>query len=74
MPHYRAFRNLDNGICKGEVFPASCLKARALAILAERGFIARVAAPPLDVLPGWAERAALLGEMDAEMFFGCAAG
>jgi hypothetical protein len=68
MPYYRSLRNLDNGIRKGEVFAGTRLKTRALAALEELEIIARIAAPPLSVLPGWKERADSLNGMDAEQF------
>ena len=58
---YRALKDLDVGIKRGELFPGSRISQRAIPILLERGAIAPVAAPPLRELPVWNDRAPILG-------------
>jgi hypothetical protein len=58
---FRALKDLDVGIRRGELFPGSRISQRAIPILLERGAIAEVAAPPLRDLPVWNDRQPILG-------------
>jgi len=70
---YRALKNLNIGsgniIVVESLFNSERLSSAIIPILEARHAIARIAAPPLGVLPGWTKRAEILqkcGIMDAE--------
>lgn len=71
MAIYRAVHDLSNGTQAGRLDRLAHLKAEQIDKLLLKGAIARISAPPLAELPGWADRAALLapaGIIDAEQF------
>jgi hypothetical protein len=61
MAVYRAIHRLSGvTVQRGHVIPPGLLDERQISILAARGAISLVAAPPLALLPGWDARAAML--------------
>lgn len=80
MAIYRALKNLNIGkgrtIPAGSIFNIGRLSEKVVPILEKKHAIARIAAPPLSVLPGWAKRADALqkcGIMDAEQLLDASA-
>lgn len=74
MPIYRVLKDLSFGekvVNAGAFLPHTRFKPENIAILEERGAIARINPPPLHIIPGWSTRAAKLnkaGIQNAEQF------
>jgi hypothetical protein len=64
MTTYRALSNLSGVARRGELTPLTHLNAEQIAKLERVGAIARIGAPPLSELPGWAIRAGKLAKVD----------
>lgn len=62
MPYYRLLTNLSMGntILRHGAIQQLNLSQRKLNGLVERGAISQISTPPLEILPGWEERAARL--------------
>ena len=70
MPLYRTLERLIDGVGlvyeRGIVDPLKKVPASVITILLEKQRIVEVQAPPLRVLPGWEERAAILEPLGIE--------
>lgn len=70
MPLYRTLERLlgeDGTVYEMDlVSPLKGIKPKVIAVLLEKKRIAEVQAPPLRVLPGWKERAAVLEPLGIE--------